>query len=510
MPSNLLKPEWSALESEELRILLEDGIGGHGQVSGEKGDARFYLPLAGSDCRVALRFDGTSIATVERGPAFDENQWAEVSSAIDSLLHTEPSKIGRAVSFSSHRVTGYWRGARSGVQILPPPEGAPTVPTEMGDHPFILEFPLHGDKSSRVTFARRLRVQRRLTRLLNVLLSGDVTCEGMLTEHCWALCQRDPELSSAWVQRSYWAEIGPVVADSHSAPTCEALAVLAPEGYYAQIGLRSLGVPSDLDQSICRYLALEVASRRRFDRALFWLDLASRHWVTSMSSSYAALVTAIECLTVRGSVHRVHCAQCDRKVTHEVPGPTALFKDFFETYPPGQSLRRRRDDMYSLRSQILHGSGLIAFDEDRGMGWDPPWSRHRERHEELWALTRMAMRNYLASPGSAPDPRPESPHGGRAEAVSTKHRVGIWIHFASLASEAAGAYLVFMEARRILAQLEAAGHVDYAGGPPSGYQSWVFDSGITGFGLILLGIVLSGLALLFEHRGGKVNHDDER
>ena len=87
-----------------------------------------------------------------------------------------------------------------------------------------------------------------------------------------------------------------------------------------------------------------------------------------------------------------------------MPGATAQFRNFFETYAPGQSLKKRRNDMYTLRSGILHGSHLIAFDEGRAHGWDPPWNEQRDLHAELWRLCQVALRNWLrkASDGLPP------------------------------------------------------------------------------------------------------------
>jgi hypothetical protein len=401
---NLLKPEWSALESDDLRVLIENRIGGPGQSSGEPGDHRFYLPLAGAACRVAVRFAGTNISAVEPGPAFDALQWSQITDAVDALVHTEPTKIGRNVAFSAIRVTGCWRGERSGVQILPAPADAPAVPTEMGEHPFVLEFPMHADAAWPVMNMRRLREHRRLALLLNVLLVGGTRVETRQTEHVWAYVDpTGPNAHSQWLQRSYFTNIGEVVVDAHSSPGCEPMEVRPPEEYYAQIGLdgSALRVPSDLDESICRYRDLAPEFRERFDRALIWLDNASRAWTSSMSSSFASLVSAIEALTVRGAVHRVYCAECNAERDHDVPGPTALFKNFFETYAPGLSQRKQRDQMYRLRSRILHGDELIAFDEGRAIGWDPPWSNQNDLHRELWTITRIAMRNYLRNPGGA-------------------------------------------------------------------------------------------------------------
>ena len=50
-------------------------------------------------------------------------------------------------------------------------------------------------------------------------------------------------------------------------------------------------MPTDLDESICWYLELDGSNRSKFDRAVFWLDMASRQWTISKSSSFTSLVT---------------------------------------------------------------------------------------------------------------------------------------------------------------------------------------------------------------------------
>ena len=67
---------------------------------------------------------------------------ANAEQVVEEIERTELYKIGRDCSFSSFRVTGSWRGKRSGVQILPPPPDAPQTSIEIAEHPFILEFPV--------------------------------------------------------------------------------------------------------------------------------------------------------------------------------------------------------------------------------------------------------------------------------------------------------------------------------------------------------------------------------
>lgn len=312
MSKNLLKPEWVNLDSHHLDSLLRNRVGGRGQLSGEPGDNRLYLPQAGKTSRLALSFKGNRISAVERGADFDADEWSRISTTIHALLNSPPDKIGRDIAFSGKPVTGWWRGAKSGVQIRPPPVGAPTPPpNENAEHPFILEFPLHSDAELGVTFLPRERTK--LVRLLNVLLSVRVNDVPQRNESVWANTGLESNQNCyAWLKRSYFADIGQVLADALSPPDCEPLAVIAPDAYYSALGrdANPLRVPSDLDESICRYRELGPADREKFDRALFWLDVASRQWTTSMSASFASLVSAIESLTERGSKHRVYCGEC--------------------------------------------------------------------------------------------------------------------------------------------------------------------------------------------------------
>lgn len=160
-------------------------------------------------------------------------------------------------------------------------------------------------------------------------------------------------------------------------------------------------MPADLDDSISCYTRLSPINSGKFDRAAFWMDMASRQWDLSVSASFASLVSAVEALTERGTTHRVHCDQCNGYLQHESPGATERFRAFFELYAPGAALRSRRAEMYSLRSGILHGSELMALDQDLAFGWDPSWWNERELHSELWGVTRIALRNWLKNPAPA-------------------------------------------------------------------------------------------------------------
>jgi hypothetical protein len=205
-----------------------------------------------------------------------------------------------------------------------------------------------------------------------------------------------------------------VISDALSPPSGQRLEEVEHERYYTETGYdgNGLRVPSDLDELICFYLKLTAADRTKFDRAIFWMDMAAREWTVSVSSSFAALVSAVESLTDRGTTHRVYCDLCKSDCQHEAPGATERFRAFFEEFAPGASLKNRRSQMYSMRSGILHGSDLMQLDQDLAFGWDPPGWNERELHEELWGLTRVALRNWLKNPGQ-PAPSISLNGGGR-------------------------------------------------------------------------------------------------
>jgi hypothetical protein len=386
MAINLLRPTWRNMNSHELRILLAERIGRPGQYDGRDANPnRLYLPLAGAQCRVILTFCGREIVSVEPGQGFDAAQWDSIAEEIETSVLTGPTKVGRDYSFSSYRVQGSWRGERSGVQILPAHPEAPLVPYEMGEHPFILEFPVQEAGLWSITNHRRLREHRNLTLLLNVLLRGRMNLQPRRPEHFWGCIHRDgaaPEIR--WVQNFYFAPLGECILYVPSSLTAERLEEIEPNHYYtAVMGIdgRPLRVPADLDDSICLYQKLAPARRAEFDRATYWLDVASRQWHFSISASFASLVSAVESL-----------------INEDGPGSKVRFQDFFECYAPGASLAPRRNQMYKLRSEILHGSELMTLDQDLSFGWDPPWWNERKLHEELWTVTRTGMRNWLRNP----------------------------------------------------------------------------------------------------------------
>jgi hypothetical protein len=449
LPQNLLSETWVDLDSDELRLFLRERFAPDvGQYDGD--DGKLYLPLAGAQSRIALTYDGNEIVAVEPGEAFDATEWEKVSQEIERSILTGTPKTGRDYSFSLFPVQGSWLGRRSQVQILPAPGGAPRAAGALD--PFILEFPIKGSDLPFITNHRRIREHRKVTLLLNALLAGRTSCLLQRSNHFWASLSPDegkpgrwrklfatwrasrvvakicgaikcrsridrPWPNIKWVQEWYYAPLDTIVLDGPSPPTVERLEEIEPEEYYTKVGNdgRGLRVPADLDESICRYLGLSPGDKAKFDRATFWLDMFSRQWNISASAAFAALVSAIEALTERGIAHQFNCPICGGPTQHEVPGATRRFKDFVDAYASGTG-SASKDEMYALRSGILHGSKLIEIDYALAFGWDPPWWNQRELLWDLSTITRIALRNWLK--GQSPlahfaDSSGTSPRGSR-------------------------------------------------------------------------------------------------
>jgi hypothetical protein len=300
---------------------------------------------------------------------------------VSSTLAAEMGRVAgahvacRRARFWPHHPDAAWPAAA-------PPADAPIAPCEMAEHPFILEYPVKVSDLWPVTNYRRMKDHRRLTLLLNILLAGRTCVQPRRPRHLWATVPGDSSFSVKWVQEFFFAKFGEAVTDEPSPLTAERIKEVDSDTYYTSVvhDGRTLEVPADLDDLICCYAQLSAQNRATFDRGSFWMDMASRQWTMSLSASFASLVIAIEALGDRNKK------------------PTVRFHDYLEQYAPGASLQDRRKKVYALRSDILHGSGLMEMDQDTDFGWSPPEQNDKDIMEELWSLTKLSMRNWLKNP----------------------------------------------------------------------------------------------------------------
>lgn len=400
-PLNLFLPAWSQIDSLELVSLLKECIGGQGQSDIQTSEDKWYLPAARAACEIVLTFKGPVIEGIESGPAFDQNKWDQIVPKINELL-LGAEKIGRNYSFSLYPVCGSWHGERSRVQILPAPAGAPRPDFEAAEHPFILEFGMSSTEALSIAQLRRVRFHQQLTLLLNVLLRGRINTQLPRTEYFWTDIARDiTNPNYRYVYTAFWAPLGVAITEDFSAVVDEALEEIDAADYYdydsPKFGIGSmLCVPNDLDDSIFKYRQLPRDRRAAFDRAAFWVDLSRRQWPYSISAAFASLVSAIEAVADEPYLtHSVWCGQCGFARDHDVPGAGGRFQTFLDKHAPGTGMKKRRNEMYRMRSEILHGDKLMQLDLSMSSAFQPPTWQEYDLHSDLSAVTRLALRNWL-------------------------------------------------------------------------------------------------------------------
>jgi hypothetical protein len=117
-----------------------------------------------------------------------------------------------------------------------------------------------------------------------------------------------------------------------------------------------------------------------------------------MGASFVAMVSAIEALVESERGHQGQCNSCGEEFFHRTPGPTEAFRRFLATHVSGDQLKNQRNDMYALRSGLVHGSVLMELDDERHSVWDPAQDHQRELWSELFGITRIAIRRWLKDP----------------------------------------------------------------------------------------------------------------
>jgi hypothetical protein len=155
----------------------------------------------------------------------------------------------------------------------------------------------------------------------------------------------------------------------------------------------TLVLPTTLGADIDRFHALDRPSRREFLRAAFWHHQARLLHHRSLSASFQALVQSIEVLAA---------------ATPTPDGARKQFKAFLRDYIHGDW--DGADDLYGLRSRIVHGNTLMLADEE-GLGFhpNPRASDERERHLMAEQVSRAAAINWLRGLKTSPGDPPQQP-----------------------------------------------------------------------------------------------------
>ena len=131
--------------------------------------------MGGEATKISIQYKRKKIHVITAEAAFDCDEWQKIAIQIEGALTGSRQVYGRGICFSLHVTNGSWRGAKSGIQILPAPETK--LPQNLGlvQHPFMVELPILESEIDKVTLHRRWQVLEETTRLFNLLLAGRTT-----------------------------------------------------------------------------------------------------------------------------------------------------------------------------------------------------------------------------------------------------------------------------------------------------------------------------------------------
>jgi hypothetical protein len=351
----------------------------------ESGRVVDYLEGGDTALRVVYEKRGYGIHDVERGPSLTDGRLSELQARIEeTLLADHGTVVCRDFLFSGLRVAGYWRHADQW-QMLPAPDGAPQRDTELGPHPFVIEFLVRESSDRGIRHVRKERRLWELHVLLALLLQAGVHRIGPRAGQMWAYSFEDTSVH--YVQEGYSAPgFVAVQADFTDPGSLDRMTEVPEDEYFGRRGISvedsPLQVPASLGEVATRLDAASEEVRDGFLLSAYWRERFQVTWDLSTSLSYIAVINALEVLLPETEVDR--CPTCG---LNRAPGPTRKLKNLLDTYAPEIEFNDRAK-LYRLRSGLVHGGSLMGHDLPRGFGALVP--RTQEEMDTFSAALRFS------------------------------------------------------------------------------------------------------------------------
>jgi len=326
---------------------------------------------------------------------------------VDALLSTETA-VGQEVLFCPKKVTGFFR-CKTLFQIFPVPKNAPMPNVDFRDYPFLMQFIYIKSGNINIDYERRREKAVIYTRYMNLLCNQRVLLNRNDYQWYWTLDADDATGNSTSVHRleGYKFDGNTCFAEEGlcDLSAFEPIVRVAYQDYYGKMGLTRdpLELPDNLEKSLECIFGLPKGDQDRFFMACSWYEKAQAIWKDSASSSFIALVSAIECLVGKG----VKCTECDQDMPDNgelcpacgLPRyyVTKKFKEFLTKFVPDlDTMKKEVSILYKTRSSMVHGSRLLQQDLR-------PWlfTMNTVKEEEatlqrnLFFITHTAIYNWL-------------------------------------------------------------------------------------------------------------------
>jgi hypothetical protein len=353
--------------------------------------------------KLQARYDrGGDLAALTPLDSWSEADLRELREVIDREIATDhPRAVTARWLFASVPTVGSWR-YREAFQLVEPPAEAPRPPQLIAPHPLRLEVAYTSSANDRISYNRGLTAAREVELLLAALLVFDIRGETRLSEPVWTYTVDEDgdgntrQLRSELRQLGYTAETAArsVTRFTNGLPP---LPTMPLDQYLELQGISvdsTLSVPTELVDLLDAFYALQAEERTQFLRACHWFQHASRVWRLSKSAYYVSVIQAIETVMLSPPTTG-HCHQCNRP---EGPGPTRTFIDFVDRHARGLP-RRERQQLYKIRSNLTHGTQLLAPDEYLGFGaeFTPQSVQDYSLARTASHVARVCLINWLGS-----------------------------------------------------------------------------------------------------------------
>jgi hypothetical protein len=330
---------------------------------------------------VTLTYEEGRLLDVEAGPGLSYETRKRLRDDAAALALPHETVVWRDVFFSILPVDGYWR-YREDWQIVPIPPQAPRANGVMLDNPLIVElrvpsYPGQGMLNAVIHGRRAWELQL----MLNLVLHGPVKWFGRRAfGKTWAHVQQgDGGHMAELVQPGY--SIPDWINQSSRFTPVDGLLPLpkvSDSAYFSRRGIDSddvFEIPEVLDSLLDASGMISVETRDRFLRACYWYDRSGAAWKMSVSLGHIAAVNAIETIMQSG----------------RAPGVTRRFHDFVERYAP-RVPKENREQIYDLRSRLVHGDQL--FDIDRPWPAFIPTPRNLQQ-QDMYQAAQMVARAVI-------------------------------------------------------------------------------------------------------------------
>ena len=348
---------------------------------------------------------GNLIENVILSDNFPDEKVQEIEQAVvEKLIDNQEEKYAQGICFTAGPVAGFFR-YKDLFQFLPVPDSAPKPPDMTSPQPFILQYKYSSSSDGMISAFRRGKEFSKWVRLLNVFLNRPIFLQdNTSTLRTWVMVPSNNHRSECLQNGYNYDGFSGLVASFSSFDT--PVEAIAPEHYYDARGVdgSDLKVPNNLEQLFDKALSLRAKEWKKFYRASTWYAQSRDIWGNSRSSSFVALVSALESLEKEPRMCRgghplsdgADCGFCGQPKLDI----TLHFKELLDTYfPELQQYPEERNLIYRVRSELAHGSTMLLADDSvwgGGMMNVKKWAED-SRHRNLFQITKIVILRWLES-----------------------------------------------------------------------------------------------------------------